>query len=545
MAGKPGESRQAQASAAAPVAADVGVAPAKASYAPYKVGDQQATGLCAALNLYYADEAKKRGGKSDIYEVQFLDPIITNASIVPPGPVDKALAGGNANANGIDAIDPNRQAIDPTMRIRSATAGQQIVQFIDEVVRGSRYITDQQIVTWEVDPATQKGAWVPNGKANKIFSWFNISCEAIANGYDETARCNVYRLVYKVAPYQTSSISEYFSQGAFRGVHKVYNYWFTGQNTAVLTFEQSFNSNWSQTMTANAKLPQDIKNNVNSNVVWKRRFMPASNQSREGAEGNVYEAAANAADMLYTQDLNNITLNIIGDPAWIPSPKSPQPGNFVVTPFYPDGTINYNAGAPYFEFAWNRPVDYNLQTGLMDTTLNNTRTNFVGTDAGQAQQSVIYSTTNVKSMFKGGKFTQELKGYWLTDGVNKSFTAPPAEPSETVRKAEAPTADGSDNRFARLGPGAGAKTASETEVAVVNSTPYQNQYGSSPSVNTAPIIASNETPALLPASPPPITETAAVAPPSKLGSGGYGFGLRADPTAPVTAGNPQAVVKDA
>jgi hypothetical protein len=143
-------------------------APAKASYAPYKVGDNQATGLCAALNLYYAEEARKRGGKSDIYEVQFLDPIISNASIVPPGPVDKALAGGNANANGVDAIDPNRQAIDPTMRIRSATAGQQIVQFIDEVIRGSRYISDQQIVTWEVDPVTQKGAWVPNGKANKV-----------------------------------------------------------------------------------------------------------------------------------------------------------------------------------------------------------------------------------------------------------------------------------------------------------------------------------------------------------------------------------------
>ena len=522
-------------------------APAKASYAPYKVGDNQATGLCAALNLYYADEAKKRGGKSDIYEVQFLDPIISNASIVPPGPIDKALAGGNSNMNGVDALDPNRQAIDPSMRIRSATAGQQIVQFIDEVVRGSAFISDQQTLTWQVDPATQKGVWVPNGKANKTFSWYNISCEAIANGYDYTANCNVYRLIYKIAPYQTSVMSEYFPQGTFRGVHKIYNYWFTGQNTAVLNFEQSFNTNWSQTMTANTKLPQDIKNSVNSSVIWKKRFQPASNQSREGAEGNIYEAAANAADMLYTTDLANITLNIIGDPAWIPSPKNPQPGAFVVTPFYPDGTINYNAGVPYFEFAWNRPVDYNLQTGLMDPTTNNTRTNFVGTDAGQAQQSVIYITTNVKSMFKGGKFTQELKGMYLTEGLNKSANAPAAAPADTVRTTEAPVEDGSDNRFARLGTGAGAKTASETEVAVNNSTTYQNNYGTSPSVNTAPIISSNETPQPLPASPPPIqtTEIAAAAAPPKLGSGGYGFGLKADPTAAVTAGDPQLISKDA
>jgi hypothetical protein len=536
--GKPGESIRDNAAAGLPPAPP----PPKASYAPYKVGNQQATGLCSALNLYFAEEANKRGGKSDIYEVQFLDPIISDASIVPPGPVDKALAGGNANANAVSDLDPNRQSVDPNIRIRSATAGQQIVQFIDEVVRGSRFISDQQIVTWEVDPKTQKGAWVPNGKANKTFSWYNISCEAIANGYDDVARCNVYRMIYKVSPYQTSVISEYFSQGAFRGVHKVYNYWFTGQNTSVLTFEQSFNSNWSQTMTANAKLPQDIKNAVNSSVVWQRRFMPASNQSREGAEGNVYEAAANAADMLYTQDLNNITLNIIGDPAWIPSPKVPQPGNFVVTPFYPDGTINYLAGAPYFEFAWNRPVDYNLQTGLMDPGLNNSRTNFVDI-GGQAQQSVIYGTTNVKSMFKGGKFTQELKGYWLTDGVNKSYTA--AAPEDLVRKAEIPMEDGSDNRFARLSTGAGAQTAAETEVAVNNGTTYQNNYGVSPSVASAPIISSNDTPIPLPAAPIQATEVAATAPPPKLGTGGYGFGLRADTTAPVTAGDPQLIAKDA
>jgi hypothetical protein len=399
-----------------------------------------------------------------------------------------------------------------------------------------------------VDPATQKGAWVPSGKANKTFAWYDISCEAQAIGYDEVARCQVYKMIYKVAPYQTSSMSEYFTQGTFRGVHKVYNYWFTGQNTAVTTFEQSYNSNWSQAITANIKQAENIKNAVNSNVIWQKRFVPASNQPREGAEGNVYEAAANAADLLYTNDLASITLNIIGDPAWIPSPKTPQPGKFVVTPFYPDGTINYNAGAPYFEFAYNRPVDYNLQTGLMDPGQNNFRTNFVGTDAGHAQQSVIYSTTNVKSMFKGGKFTQELKGIWLSESENRSATAPPAPPGETLRTSEAPVADGSDNRLARLGTQAGAKTAAETEVAVNNSSSnqYQNNYGVSPTV-TAPVIASNETPIPLPASPPAIqaTEVAAAAPPPKLGSGGYGFGLKADPTAPVTAGDTQLIVKDA
>ena len=520
-------------------------APPKASYAPYRVGNQTATGLCAALNLYFAEEARKRGGKSDIYEVQFLDPIISNASIVPPGPADKALAGGNSNANAVSDLDPNRQSVDPNIRVRSATAGQQIVQFIDEVVRGSSYISDQQILTWQVDPATQKGEWKPNGKANKTFAWYNISCEAQSNGYDDNARCNVYRLIYKVTPYQTSTISEYFPQGTFRGTHKVYNYWFTGQNTAVTTFEQSFNGNWSQTITANTKLAQDIKNSVNSTVVWQKRFQPASNQSREGAEGNVYEAAANAADLLYTTDLANITLNIIGDPAWISSPKTPQLGAFVVTPFYPDGTINYNAGVPYFEFAWNRPVDYNLQTGLMDPTQNNTRNNFVEL-AGHAQQSVIYMTTNVKSMFKGGKFTQELKGMYLTEGLNKSVAAPAVTSSQLAADA---AADAESRMIADSGSipaQAGVAVATKTEVAVTNSNAYQNNYGRSPTPETGPVVSSNQTNAPLPAEPAPIqaTQVAATAAPSKIGAGGYGSGAN-NPSLAVNSDSPQLIAKDA
>jgi len=311
--------------------------PSKASAAPYKVGNIEATGLCAALNLFYAEEARRRKGIADIYEVQFVDPILSNASIVPPGSVDKAFAGGNPNANAATNLDPNRQYFNPKIRVRSATTGQQIVQFIDEVMRSSSYISDQQKATWEVDPKTKVGEWKFQGKTAQNFAWFDITCDAQVIGYDENARANAYRMIYKVAPYQTSMIatSEYFNPSAFRGVHKVYNYWFTGQNTQVLQYEQSFNGLWKQTISSNSptSTAEFIKNQVNSRVMYSKRFMPASNQTREGAVGDVYEAAANAADMLYTTDLVNITLDVIGDPAWIASPKTPQPGKFVVTPF--------------------------------------------------------------------------------------------------------------------------------------------------------------------------------------------------------------------
>jgi len=526
--------------------------PSKASAAPYKVGNIEATGLCAALNLFYAEEARRRKGIADIYEVQFVDPILSNASIVPPGSVDKAFAGGNPNANAATNLDPNRQYFNPKIRVRSATTGQQIVQFIDEVMRSSSYISDQQKATWEVDPKTKVGEWKFQGKTAQNFAWFDITCDAQVIGYDENARANAYRMIYKVAPYQTSMIatSEYFNPSAFRGVHKVYNYWFTGQNTQVLQYEQSFNGLWKQTISSNSptSTAEFIKNQVNSRVMYSKRFMPASNQTREGAVGDVYEAAANAADMLYTTDLVNITLDVIGDPAWIASPKTPQPGKFVVTPFYPDGTINYNAGVPYFEFAWNRPVDYNLETGLMDPGQNNYFADREQGRAGLAQEAVVYMATNVKSTFTRGKFTQQLVGAMLQDGQNKSVNAAKASSATATQFADDARADDEARRIAQ-GDGADLPTNAGVQL-VANAQRDLATEPDQPTAQSSGNEITGNTIAQPLAATPPVVETADLttfAGPPKLppgGSGGFGTGAN-NPSLAGTSAAPQLIAKEA
>jgi hypothetical protein len=129
--------------------------------------------------------------------------------------VDKVFTGEGTKPLTGAKLDSYRQSMNPALRIRSCTAGQQIVQFIDEVMRNSSYIFDQQKYEWV------NGKWTARGRPNQVFAWFDISCEAQVIKYDETARCNAYRMIYKVATYQTTLTSEYFDPGAFRGVHKV------------------------------------------------------------------------------------------------------------------------------------------------------------------------------------------------------------------------------------------------------------------------------------------------------------------------------------
>ena len=397
-------------------------APPKADAAPKPGATETGTGLIAALNSYWGGIAKSKGIIPDIYEIKFVDPLLSNASVVPPGPLDKSFAGGSLQVTAADELLSEKQNMSPAVRQRSATAGQQIIQFIDTVLRNSNYITDQQKVVWNVKTNT----WEYNGKPAQNFAWFNITCQAEQLEYDPKQNDFAYRMTYIIAPYQIPVQSEYFDNSSFRGVHKVYNYWFTGQNSQVMHFEQNYNNAWTQALTSDASVRagnESTASRVNSREQWKKRYMPASNQARQGSDGNTFEPGANAADYLYTVDTATIALNILGDPAWIPPPTNIQPGQFSTSPFFADGSINTTASAAYFEFAWNKPTDYNITTGLMDPGQNNFGSNRAAGKAGIAQQAVSYQATGVKSKFRGGKFTQELTGTCLQTPAKNAVAA--------------------------------------------------------------------------------------------------------------------------
>ena len=424
--GKPGETNMDNAAA--------GLGPAKANAAPGPGATQQATGLIAALTAYWADIAKNKGFIPDIYEIKFDDPILMNASVVPPGPLDKDYVAGSAQVTAADGLLPEKQSMKNSIRQRSALAGQQIVQFIDTVLRNSSYVTDQQKVIW--NPVTND--WEPNGKAAKQFAWFNISCQAEQLQYDPKQNDFAYRLTYIIAPYQVPVVSEYFENNTFRGVHKIYNYWFTGQNTQIVSFEQQFDKAWTQVVSADTRYAagqESIKNQVNSREQWKKRYMPASGQGRQGGAGSTFEPGANAADYLYGSSTASITLQVLGDPAWIPPPTNIQPGQFVTSPFFTDGTINTTCSAPFFEFAWNKPADYDTYTGLMDPGKANFGADRGNGIAGIAQVAQSYQCTSIKNTFARGKFTQELTGKWLQTPTKVSGNGRPTNTSAVTTSA--------------------------------------------------------------------------------------------------------------
>lgn len=426
----------------------------KADAAPKPTNITVGTGLASALNNFQLQQAEKGVVEyPDVYDVVFADSMLADAKVAPPGGVNKNLAGGTATNNAAEKKLMEKNSMSPTTRLRSVSRGVQIVQFIDEVLRNSSYITDQQSVIY--DERTKK--YEKNGKPAQQFAWFNISVVAEPGPYDRIRNDYAYKMTFFITPYEVPIISEYFNPSGFRGTHKVYNYWFTGQNTQVLSFDQSFDKLWTQVLSADTNLISAVqrqKSQQNSREQWKRHYYTASGQNRQGGDGKTFEAGANAADSLYGPNYANIQATILGDPAWIPNA---QYGfgytQFTSAPFYPDGTINNSSSIPYFDFAWNRPVDYNLNTGLMDPGQNNYFSNRGEGVAGIAVEAQTYVAVSTKNIFRGGRFTQELEGAWVYDQTqeNKPADERTAQTPPTIDRTNENQSNAETARLAQSG----------------------------------------------------------------------------------------------
>jgi hypothetical protein len=389
-------------------------APAKANAATSVVPTIR-QGLMAALNSYQADLVSRGVYQyPDVYSVEFANSSLAAASIVVKGADKKSTPMTNSNtASG--TLDPNKQSVDNSSRTVSIVAGTQVVQAIDLILRSSSYVTDQASVVIDENNQIQQS----NGAPAQNLAWYQISQRTTPGPYDYKRNDYSYNITYVISAYKINQmVSDYFLSPTYKGVHKQYNYWFTGENTEVLSYEQNYNALYSAVLSGGPG-GQFVDEAI------KRNFQPRSGESSQGATGRVNEIGANAADFLYNpNDLQNVTLQIVGDPAWLQQGEAfcgAQASTFNFGPFLPDGTINYEAQQILFEILINTPNDYNLTTGLIDPNTQNTIFQNGAATPGSARQSYVYLATLCTSEFVKGKFTQVLKGSLLTYLPDQTF----------------------------------------------------------------------------------------------------------------------------
>jgi hypothetical protein len=406
-------------------------APAKAPAAPGKTNDVF-TGLVEALNTFQRRLAdpKNPNRKYDVpdeYEIEFSPDSLKSATLKRQGTTDKSNVPMQRPSP--TALSPASNSVNNKANRISVSAGMQIVQFIDQIMRSSSFITDQQL--YIVDPETQEIKPNPNPPGG-IISWYKVSVQAIQLQYDARRHDHAYRMKFVITPYAINELpSDWFKNSRYRGSHKSYNYWFTGANNEILNFEQEYNNLYRLIISGLSVPVQQARTDFRSPDQYRRTFLPTSENHAKGADGYVNEAGDNAASFLYSPtDQAKIKLRIVGDPAWMQQGEIAEgvsSKNFNFDPFNNDGTINYDSQEVVFDISWNQPQDYDLNTGLMDIARTGAKPN--GTYSTQPQFNATYTAIKCKNIFSKGRFEQELEGRLLIEYDKKKSAADAGRPT--------------------------------------------------------------------------------------------------------------------
>jgi hypothetical protein len=398
------------------------------SAAPPKIDAKRSTsetvtqGLMAAMNRYQQEILNL--GQIQIanrYSVEFSSPVLSDAKLTYRGRVDRDLA-PTADSDNPRNLLTETQAVDLDKKIFSVTAGQQLVQVIEMLIRNSTYISDQQLVI--IDPKT--GVQTPNPGRTKNLAWFKINMTATPIGYDFKRKDYAWDIKYIISEYRiVLPQTGYFPIVDFPGFHKSYPYWFTGENTAIINFEQKYNFQYSRVLSGGILTDST---SANYQDFGKTVFYPRSGQSTQGGPLRTNEAAANAADYFYSPgDQKTVELEIVGDPAWIFQGEASGSFNLQlanVNPFLPDGTINVDYGQIFFEISWNSPEDYDVNgNGLINPIKNITQTGNAKLNTGIPKQSYAYGARTCTSIFRRGVFTQNLDGYLVIKNLNSKINS--------------------------------------------------------------------------------------------------------------------------
>ena len=392
------------------------------------------TGLVQALN----ENSRKAYGAefANVYRIEFEEgaEFEKKKIILPASGTNKERTPMKSSKEQPSA--GNTDKIKKESRTKTIQAGTSIVQAIEQIIRGSEYVTSQQMIV--IDEHTGQAKPADNSNPQP-FQWFKVVMQTtpISDKVNPVTNDFAYEIVYKVKRYQVGNInSAYFPPPIFRGVHKRYPYWFTGENTEVRHFQQDFNYLYFQqiaTKVPGLKLPE-----INATHVARNYYMPRSNESSDGLTNKSGEIAASAASTLYSPgDLAQADITINGDPDWIAQSEVFYGTSLANNnPFEPDGSVNFNASEVYFGVEWNTPEDF-TDTGEQKITRYDTTSR-------DPLMNLIYRANTIKTKLSSGEFTQVLSGTLMTwtdseyvTRTDKGFTYDAQKRLNDINKAAA------------------------------------------------------------------------------------------------------------
>jgi hypothetical protein len=366
----------------------------------------------------------------DVYDVRFIglgSDNIRDAQLKSVSNPDKKVSapGPANNSNQVNDATGQSVAYDKQKIKISITQGMSVLQAIQKIIKQSTYMTNamETLFMSEETPSEDTSSAEKKEKKTQIsLRWYNVSPEIEVIGFDTKINDFAYKITYVIQPYDTpAAVSPYGKAAKYYGPHKRYEYWYTGKNSEILSYEQqldnaffniTFNPNGDPAASGgDAKVPQ---------LGGKPTTQDRTGRITPGAEAeNTYMTS-----LFDPGSYAQARIQILGDPDYLMR-EAANGINEVYKQFYQSDnfTINPNGGQVFIEIAFNEGVDYGATINGTNIIPNDNGTGVLTINDSiffwdypdsvksgpNAIKGVSYQVRECESVFKGGKFTQTLQ----------------------------------------------------------------------------------------------------------------------------------------
>ena len=349
----------------------------------------------------------------NVYKVRFIGDtsLIQNASLISKADPDrkKQPMSRADNSNEVTEGTSVKSTPDTTKRLIQIDKGTPIPQAINNIIKQSSYMEDALKVIFvaseEPDPDTNSPEVVTKKNVPPI-KWYNLSTEIKTLGFDTKVGDFAYEITYVIQPYETPAASSpYTKSSKYYGPHKRYEYWFTGKNSEVISYEQTMdNSYFNVALTPNGD-PASQGGGAQVPTYPNKK----QNQDTQGRQDVGMEAQNAYMTSLYDPGAYaKAKVVILGDPDYL-AQETPSSINQVYNQFYgSDGfTINPNGGQVFIEIDFKESIDYKNSDGLLSINESIYFWNYPAAVANKIK-GISYMVIDIDHNFKGGKFEQTI-----------------------------------------------------------------------------------------------------------------------------------------
>jgi hypothetical protein len=348
------------------------------------------------------------------YKVEYFDDAqeIAASTIVSSADVSKikwpmAEPSDKSTVNSSLEIKAQPNSKERTMAFNGATP---IIQAITSVIKQSDYLVNglKEVYTTEESPDAKTNSNSSEKiDSKKRLKWFTVMPKIEDIKFDRKSKDWVYNITYQVKTYEIPILKSAYADKTtpYYGAVKRYEYWWTGQNSEIVKYEQTMNNTYfTVALSGDSASSASTGGKANIPLVFGKR----QKADRLGKLDVGMEAQNSVVTDLYDPGAwADAKIEILGDPDWLANPEysSGDAKSFYGNDGY---TIQSNSGQIFIEIKFLEAVDYNNSTGVMNINDKLMLWDYPVKVAEQLNGAISYQVKDIKHMFRGGKFTQEI-----------------------------------------------------------------------------------------------------------------------------------------